>query len=45
MSIEDEEGNAERCYRFGCPEYVTGASDFCSAECEEQQERDIEEDR
>lgn len=28
------DGMAERCYRPGCDGWVTGASDYCSPECE-----------
>lgn len=30
---------AERCYRPGCGEWVTGASDYCSASCQDAAER------
>jgi len=29
------QGIAEHCYRNGCDGWVTGASDYCSWECEE----------
>lgn len=28
------DGMAERCYRPGCRNYVTGSSDYCSPTCE-----------
>ena len=27
-------GIAEHCYRDGCDQWITGASDYCSPECE-----------
>jgi hypothetical protein len=38
-SLEERAGElvyAETCYRPGCEYWVTGASDFCSEECEEE---------
>lgn len=32
---EEQSGAAEYCYRSGCPNFVTGSSDYCSEECEQ----------
>jgi len=37
MTIEDMQGIAEHCYREGCENWITGASDFCSPQCGEMQ--------
>lgn len=34
MSAEDFQGIAEHCYNEGCDNWITGASDYCSPECE-----------
>jgi hypothetical protein len=35
------QGIAEHCYRPGCDQWVTGASDYCSWECEAIARHDV----